>query len=366
MTRRSRSTDGSRILAKKKKKKKKTGARRPTYATGKKIEDTSKKTSQTARKPAQTKAGGAEGTKARGKAGAQEERKGWNIIRSGTPEMKIFQVLLIIVAVAALLQYPLFDVASAREYADAKKTYDSDLKKFEEKYPSKEDQKAHESEKPKKPMRPTAALILFQIFLGAIWTALIAFLALNLIRRTDLKMPFLDARFSGEGESPSVGDLFAWGVPAGIVSVAPLILGAYIASLYSSANQATFADYSLWRYALFFMSTGVQNQMLFVFLVVTAFVWLLSRYRERLKVEPHWGGITLAALFTLATYIPILIRGGAGAANGSLGAFAVSPLAMLWVFVLGYLYWKKGLEYSLLAGVLGYGLYPLLASLFIK
>jgi hypothetical protein len=34
--------------------------------------------------------------------------------------------------------------------------------------------------------------------------------------------------------------------------------------------------------------------------------------------------------------------------------------------VLGYLYWKKGFEYSLLAGVVSLGIYPFIASIFIK
>jgi hypothetical protein len=45
---------------------------------------------------------------------------------------------------------------------------------------------------------------------------------------------------------------------------------------------------------------------------------------------------------------------------------ALAALFSLPVLILAYLYWKKGLEYSLLAGVVGFGVYPFLATLFIK
>ena len=34
--------------------------------------------------------------------------------------------------------------------------------------------------------------------------------------------------------------------------------------------------------------------------------------------------------------------------------------------ILGYLYWRKGLEYLLLAGVIAFGIYPFVARLIIK
>lgn len=348
-------------MAKKKKKKKRSpGAKRPTYAKGKPVEPETKK--KTPGRPS-VKAGPTAG-KADEKAGGAQQS--WNLIRGGSLEMKVFQALVVVIAAAALLQYPLFSSASTKEYKKLQVKYEQNLKKWQDKYKTKDEQKKHEKEKPAKPVKPSAGALLLQILVGMIWTGLMSFLALNISRRTDLGTPLLDKFFLSELKSKDIRDLVVISVPVGVVLVAPLLAGAAIAHKYAGTGQWGWKDYSIWKYTLFFINTGIQNVMLFVFMAVAVFTWLFMRYRTRIKLEPHWTAVTCAMLFALIVNLIPAIRGGGSSTNGNLGAFALSPIVAVWVFGMGYLYWKKGLEYSLLAGMIGFGIYPVLASIIFK
>jgi hypothetical protein len=48
-----------------------------------------------------------------------------------------------------------------------------------------------------------------------------------------------------------------------------------------------------------------------------------------------------------------------------LAIISSASAAIASITVLGYLFWRKGLEYSLLAGVVAFGLYPFIAGLII-
>ena len=351
-------------MAKKKKKKQRKGGQRPTYAKGKPAESSGKKTAVSAKKAAATPAvkKSAKGAGAGGKAAPERVR--WNLIRGDSLERKVFMTLLYVIVVATLLSYPLRQAQAQHSYDEAKK----DLKKWEQKYPTKAEQKKHEKTKPVLPPKPTVGIMLLELFVGAVQGALFAFLGLNVLRRTDLTTPLLD-KLHTEGFDPGdLKGLIVYAVPAAVILLIPLVGKDVFVDRFFPVPKGGYVRFPVWKYALSSINDAVQFQLLFVFLVFSALVWLFFRYREQVRVDPHWPAMAVAFLFAMG-FIYLNMFGGGGVSGVSVTGGKMLVFAALFslpVLILAYLYWKKGFEYSLLAGVVGFGVYPFLATLFIK
>jgi hypothetical protein len=124
----------------------------------------------------------------------------------------------------------------------------------------------------------------------------------------------------------------------------------------------------LWKEILGSFSDGLFFLVLFVLVAVPALVWLFMRYRDRVRLEPHYAGISAAFLLCVGfIFLNVSSTTRSAGKHVAIGTQAVYALALaLPVLLLGYVFWKKGLEYSLLAGLLGFALYPIMASLIIK
>jgi len=350
-----------------KKKKKKTGARRATYARGKPVDPQKNKAG--ARPSGMPRAAGAGATTQEPGAKPASVEKGapasgqWNVIRAGTLEMKMFQVIVLVLVVAVFIQYPLWSEIANRDYKDALKKYPVELKKWEQKYTTDKARKANESSKPAKPKKPTFSdFLIIYAFFPLLESLIFAFIGLNAARRTDLKMPILEKYASKEAGWADIRDLLAYGVPAGLVVLAPLV-GLSFFSKAQGFSKTVQVQFATWKDALYYASFSIQNQMIFVLLAMSALVWVCTRYRERLKVEPYWPALAGATVLGFL-YFFNLSRTGAEKTVVSLVTGLLVALAL--VGVTGYLYWKKGLEYSLLAGAVGFAVYPFIASLIIK
>lgn len=366
-------------MAKKKKKKRPSGAKKPTYAKGKKVEEPQKKATSAAKKTTGGAQAKPQGSQA--KAGARGESKPqtqqWNLIKKDTLEAKVMYFLLAVIAVAALLSYPLAAAEYDAQYKTAQKEYPKALKEWQQKYPTAAEQKKHEKEKPVKPVKQSGNVVLLNTLFPALQSAIFAFLALNILRRTDLGTPVLDKGLSGGGiRAPDLQPFLVWSVPAALIMLAPMYaadkMSSRIGEIINNASKTTFvtSGYPAWKSALGSISVGLFVGIMFVMLGVSAFVWLFTRYRGQTKVEPHWAGI--ASAFVMLFLFNVLNASSAvrsaqthvNVAFSTQALFAAAAAAP--VLLLGYVFWKKGLEYSLLAGVLGYALYPIMASLIIK
>ncbi|HEY5493518.1 MAG TPA: hypothetical protein VIK15_02905 [Candidatus Anoxymicrobiaceae bacterium] len=357
-------------MANKKKKKQAAKARKPSYATGKAPGEKPAKKGPVRAVPA-TAGKGATGasqkpgtTKPGTKAKAAPQQPQFNLIKKGSLEMKVYLVLLAVIAVATLLQYPLAIQDANNAYAKLKKQYPVELKKFQEKYKTPAEQKTHASEKPAPPRKPTFSdFLLYQALFLFIQGALFAFLALNVQRRTDLGTPFLDKAVVREAKGTDVRDLFAWSIPFGLAALVPPLLSTWIGKSLGFIKGSEFKKTPAWKYALSYVNIAISNQILFTFLVVTVLVYVFAKYHEKVRLEPHWAAIIGATIIQFG-YI-YWVSNAAGESPGT-SAIGAGFLALSLVALLGYLYWRKGLEYSLLAGVIGFGLYPFLARLIIK
>lgn len=361
-------------MAKKKKKKPPSGARKSTYAKGKKVEpEPEKKT----RKPVRVASSASQPAKAgaksaSGKPAAKPAAKGaadeappvqFNLIKRGSVEMTVFLCLIVIIAVAALCQYPLAIQEANKTYAKLKKAYPTELKKFEEKYKTEAEQKKHEKEKPVAPKKPTFNdFLIYQALFLLLQGAIFTFLALNIQRRTDLQTPLFDKIGTKEAKLGDLRDLLVWGIPFGVIVLVPPLISTLIGKSLGFIKESDFKSTPAWKLSLSYINIVINNEILFTFLVFTALVWIFAKYREKLKLEPHWLGLVAATLLQIGYIYWVSSSAGEKPVTALIGAVF---LAITISAILGYLYWRKGLEYSLLAGVIGFGLYPFIAVLIV-
>ncbi|MHB8895434.1 MAG: hypothetical protein ACYC99_09710 [Candidatus Geothermincolia bacterium] len=357
-------------MAKKKKKKAPAGARKSTYAKGKKVEPepakgSKKKAAPVSGRPA-PKAAVPE--KAQTKAGAKTEAappvQQFNLIKRGSIEMTVFLIIIVIVAIAALFQYPLAIQDATTSYNKLKREYPAELKKFEEKYKTPAEQKKHAKEKPVMPKKPTFGdFLLYQALFLIAQGAIFAFLALNIQRRTDLQTPLFDKVGLKEVKAGDLRDLVTWSIPFGIIVLIPPLISTLIGKSLGFIKASDFKKTPAWKLSLSYINIAINNEILFTFLVFTAMVWIFAKYHEKVKLEPHWLALGVATVLQFGYIYWVSSSAGEKPVTAIIGAVF---LAITISAILGYLYWRKGLEYSLLAGVIGFGLYPFLARLIIK
>ncbi len=356
-------------MAKKKKKKKKpTGARKSTYAKGKPVEATGKKPT-----PAAGQASAKTGAKASAKGEEKPAPQQWNLVRKGSLEAKVMWALMALIAVAALARYPLTSAEADAQYKASVKGYNKALKNWEEKYQTKEEQKKHSKDKPASPKKPTTSVVLVSVLFGALQSAIFAFLGLNILRRTDLRTPVLDKTLSGGRLGwPDIRPFLTWSLPAALIMLVPLYLNARISenlinSVFKAAETGD-TTYPVSKQVLGSLSDGLFFLVLFVLVAVSAFVWLFLRYRDRVKLEAHWAGLGAAFLLSFG-FVLLNVTSSTRSASEKIATSTQALYALALaapVLLLGYVFWKKGLEYSLLAGMLGFAMYPIMASFIIK
>jgi hypothetical protein len=351
---------------KKKKKKRSSGGAKPSYAKGKKVESSQDRAAPAAKKPAK----GAQ--KGSGKEEQRQEAQQWNLVRRGTLEAKVMLALLAVIAVAALLSYPVTAEGMNAQYEASKKEYPKALAAWKKKYPTKAKQDANQKTKPVKPEKPTGGMIWLNVAFTALQSAVFAFLGLNILRRTDLRTPVLDKTLSGGGADwPDIKPFLTWSVPFGLALLVPMYASARISSNLMDSllkrNDTATVTYTKWKQVLGFLNFGVFFWVLFAFVAVVAFIWLFTRYREHTRVEPHWAGIGAAALLAGAYWWLDVAQtvGSSTKVSSGMQVLYAGGLAVP-VLLLGYVFWKKGLEYSLLAALIGFGLYPIMVSIVIK
>lgn len=365
-------------MAKKKKKKPQPGGRRPSYAQGKRVEpeeEPKKKPMAKAARPAPTgekpvKKGSGEAEPTPGRPGRKKAQEAappsqFNLIKRDTLELKVFLYLLVVIAAAALLQYPLAIQDATTQYNKLKKQYPTELKKFEQKYPAKADQEKHAKEKPVEPTKPTFKdFIIYQWLFLLLQGALFAFLALNIQRRTDMQTPVFDKIGEKMIAASDLVDLLKWSIPFAALTLVPPVVATAVGNSIGFIKASDFKKIPTWKYSLSYINIAISNEILFTFLLVTLLVYLFTRYRDRLmNVEPHWAAIALATALHFGYIFWISRAAGEKTGTALIGA---AFLAVSLVSVLGYLYWRKGLEYSLLAGAIGFGLYPFIAKLIVR
>lgn len=353
----------------KSKKKKPVSGSRPSYAKGKPVAGKGggvkpKKPAQKATpavfKDKRTRTKDKEKAPLKSPKGAESR---FNLIRSGTIEMKVFQVMLVFVVISILLQYPLWQDVLSEQYTKNIKEYRIELKKWEKEHRALKSAKKraeHEKDKPVMPVKPTFSIfILSYLLMSFIQGALFLFIGLNIARRTDLETPLLDRLFSGEHDAAwNSRWLFHALVWSGAIFV-PLAAAAVLVK-FTGAGESTEMKYAFWKYSLHYAGFAAQNQFLFLAMIFSGLVWVFSRYRDKLKAEPHIASIIVTAAIAFLYFFQ-MSRGGHEKITSVVlvSFFFVASL----VVIAGLLYWKKGLELSLISSFIGFALYPIFFSI---
>lgn len=298
-----------------------------------------------------------------------EEKKQWNLIRSGAPELRMFLVLLVFLVVGVLMQYALAADSHVLEYQRETykkelKRYEKELKAWEQKYESKEARKEHEREKPLKPLEPKkptlGEFILASGIVFILQGMLLLFLGINIMRRTDLSAPILEEVSSEGADAHAAARKLVGAVPWAIAALVPLLLSVVAVRGFGVKQPEVLKKIPAWKNCLSTAGITIGNHYLVVLVVLSAAVWVFARYKERLKLEPHWAGIC-ATVILAAGYFYLASYQVSGEFLPSLCEALGISLSL--AGVCGWLYWKRGLEYSLIAAFVSFGVYPFLATI---
>lgn len=287
-----------------------------------------------------------------------------NVIKRGSVEMKILLFLVILAAIGGAMSYPKISSSFDVVYREYQLEYEEDLAGFRDKYQAPEAQEEHMAEAPVPPFRPTTGYKWITILIYYILQPTMYFiLGINLVRRTDLLSPIFDDAFGGEPLSDGLfRPLVTWSIPAGLLMALPLYLSARV---YSTMVNGIIASDRLYEvkfpfYKELLGSLG-QAVLFFSFFIMLGFpilLWLANRFMKKAYVDPHW--VAIAAIVVLS-FLYFWVGSPAGATTWQAVTAAVGLAAPM--FIMGYVFWRKGLEYSLLVAIVGYCTYSVLTRL---
>ncbi|MBN2168551.1 MAG: hypothetical protein JW738_04850 [Actinobacteria bacterium] len=276
--------------------------------------------------------------------------------------MKLFLLLMAVIAVMTILQFPAWQDVSNEKYEIDKKEYPKLVEKWEKQYPEEKEQEENKNSKPVKPTEPNIQVFLIQSLNGILMLAMVSFLGINIQRRTDLNVPILDGVIEGNFDMSRLGDLGLNSLIYSIASIVPMIVMILITRAVVVPGEFSTAAIASWKLCLLMIYTAFNLQLTLLFLLMSTMVWLFHKYRNKLKLEPHWAAIVVTVVLSGFYVLPFNIAPGVKLIYSIASSLLIS---FSLVGILGYLYWKKGLEYSLVAGIISYGVMPLLASVII-
>jgi hypothetical protein len=204
------------------------------------------------------------------------------------------------------------------------------------------------------------ALIIKNILKGSVFFALLAYLGFLLKRGIPVAgLPFLE-----EGKPMTLNSIFKFGIMPGVLGFI-LIVG--LGSLWAQTQQTPPAIHSGEAFYGFLASFygGIDEEVISRFFTMGLLVFLFKKFSN----FGLWLSVILAALLFGAGHLPAAVK----ALN--LHSISQIPLAVTSQIILpnsifgviaGWLYWKKGLEYSMIAHFIAdlglHVLYPLLRS----
>lgn len=208
---------------------------------------------------------------------------------------------------------------------------------------------------------PLPVLLLISIGQTALFLAIFVGVGLFLAPKVGLELPLLTRRFGGQTEGGIGGDQPGWrsalftAIGLGIVSASLVILLELVLFLPSlAANGIVLPDSArppIWQGLLASFYGGITEEVIVRLFLMTLLVWVGHLFTGRAGGQPRpilfWSAILMAALVFGALHLP---------ATAALG-LPLNGLVITRGLVLngipglcfGWLYWRYGLEYGMVA-----------------
>lgn len=195
--------------------------------------------------------------------------------------------------------------------------------------------------------QPLWVLVLVSIVQTAVLLAVAIFFGLKLAGRTGLStLTLFDATTLRE----MLPHLLLLSVSAGILTGVLITLGDMLFGLYLPELSLMNGQVALWKTLLAAFYGGIVEEILLRLFCLSLFVWILAKLTR--TIEPvhngaiMWTGIVLSSVVFGLGHLPIT---AALTAITPLVVFRAIVLNGIGGVVFGWLYWKKGLEYSMVA-----------------
>lgn len=193
--------------------------------------------------------------------------------------------------------------------------------------------------------KPLPVLVLASIAQTALLLGAALFLGLKLARRVGLSV--LEARLSAKEERR---EFLYLAVGAGVTTAVLITLGDKIFGQYLPELAAANGHIALWKTLLASLYGGVVEEVLMRLFCMSLLAWVLAKVLRVEEPAKHavvmWTAIILSAVLFGLGHLPI-----------TSALTVITPLVVARAVVLngigglvfGWLYWKKGLEYSMAA-----------------
>ncbi len=196
--------------------------------------------------------------------------------------------------------------------------------------------------------QPLPVIILASIAQTAVLLAVAIFFGLKLSASLNLPVLTLFKREIYTKEKLSC--FFQLTVLAGIITAVLITLGDKVFAIYLPKLAVANGQVAIWKTLLASFYGGIVEELLMRLFIMSLFAWVLAKIFK--SVEPTknniimWSAIIISSVLFGLGHLPI-----------TSALTAITPLVVLRAIVLngigglvfGWLYWKKGLEYGMLA-----------------
>lgn len=196
--------------------------------------------------------------------------------------------------------------------------------------------------------QPLPVIILASIAQTAVLLAVAIFFGLKL--SASLNLPVLTLFKREIYTKEKLSGFFQLTVLAGIITAVLITLGDKVFGIYLPKLAVANGQVAVWKTLLASFYGGIVEELLMRLFIMSLFAWVLAKIFK--SVEPTknniimWSAIIISSVLFGLGHLPI-----------TSALTAITPLVVLRAIVLngigglvfGWLYWKKGLEYGMLA-----------------
>ncbi|MFA5991374.1 MAG: CPBP family intramembrane glutamic endopeptidase [Candidatus Doudnabacteria bacterium] len=196
--------------------------------------------------------------------------------------------------------------------------------------------------------QPLPILVLASIAQTAVLLAVAIFFGLKLTKSLNLPvLALFDASIPTKEKLPS---FFKLTVSAGIITAILITLGDRLFGIYLPQLAVANSQVAIWKTLLASLYGGIVEELLLRLFVMSLFAWILAKIFK--SVEPlknniiMWSAIIISSVLFGLGHLPIT---SALTAITPLVVFRAIVLNGIGGLVFGWLYWKKGLEYGIVA-----------------
>ena len=165
------------------------------------------------------------------------------------------------------------------------------------------------------------------------------------LERTGLTVPFIESLILGSAKGSILSNQLKWGVPLGLITGIILYFFARWFEHMLPGEFAMLASDFEPSIPMKILYGGITEEIMLRFGLMSVFVWLFSKLFKKLNPAVYWVSIILAAILFGMGHLGILFK--AIETPSAAIIFYVLTGNSIAGLVLGWIYWKKGLEASI-------------------